>query len=289
MRRLVLRLVAAFLGAGMLWIGAACTEPEVTSSPAPTPSSASSPSAPAAAVGDTINLAGVQASEQMAVTLVVVADPAQPTTDLDEPEGGKRLVGVQLKLNNIGTAVYQDSPENSATLIDADGQRFNSTLVSEITAGPVFPGSVTIAAGDRAVGFVVFEIPTHSAATRLQFALNSGFAPQTGQWRLSPPSRATTPPRADPAGVVRHYYAAINERDFQTAWQLGGRNLSPSYQKFVGGFADTRHDTLTVVSTSGETVAIQLDAEQIDGSHRYYAGTYTVHDGVIVAADVRPR
>jgi hypothetical protein len=222
----------------------------------------------------------------MTVTLVEVADPAQPTTEFDAPQAGKRLVGVQLKLNNIGTAVYKDSPDNSATLIDAGGQRFTSTLVSEITAGPVFPGSVTIAAGDSAVGFVVFEIPTRSAAARLQFALDSGIASQTGQWRLPPPARATTAPRADPAGVVRRYYAAINEGDYQTAWQLGGKNLSTSYQQFADGFANTRHDTLSVVSTSGETVAIQLDAEQTDGSHRCYAGTYTVHDGVIVAADV---
>jgi len=222
----------------------------------------------------------------MAVTLLAVADPAQPATEFDAPEAGKRLVGVQLKLNNIGTAVYKDSPANSATLIDAGGQHFDTTVASEITAGPEFPGSVTIAAGDNAVGFVVFTIPTQSTIARLQFALDSGFASQTGQWRLPALVRTSAGPTTNPASVVQSYYAAINAQDYQTAWQLGGKNLSLSYQEFVDGFADTRHDTLTIVSTTGDTVAIQLDAEQTDGSHRCYVGTYTVEDGVIIGANV---
>jgi hypothetical protein len=42
---------------------------------------------------------------------------------------------------------------------------------------------------------------------------------------------------------------------------------------------------LSIVSTSGDTVGVQLDATQTDGTHKYFAGTYTVKDGVIVAAD----
>lgn len=288
-RSLHVRLVVTVAGAGLLWISAACTQPKVTSSPAPPPASASASSASEAGVGHTINLTGLQAGEQMAVTLVKVADPAQPTTEFDTPQTGKRLVGIQLKLTNIGTEVYKDSPDTSATLVDTGGQRFNSTLVSEITAGPVFPGPVTITAGDSAVGFVVFEIPTRSAAASLQFALDSGSSSQTGQWKLPPPSRPTTGAPANPADVVQRYYAAVNEQDYQTAWQLGGKNLAASYQEFVDGFANTRHDTVSIGSTTADTVAIQLDAEQTDGSHRYYAGTYTVHGGVIVAAAVTPR
>ena len=84
-------------------------------------------------------------------------------------------------------------------------------------------------------------------------------------------------------------YAAINAGDYATAWALGGRNLTGSYQDFVNGFADTLQDTLSVVSVHGQRVQITLDAEQTDGSRRYYAGTYTVSDGVIVAANITRR
>jgi hypothetical protein len=103
------------------------------------------------------------------------------------------------------------------------------------------------------------------------------------------PSAAPSPSQTQAADVVQRYYAAINAKDYATAWALGGQNLGGSYQDFVDGFADTLQDSLTVVSTQGQTVQIELDAEQTDGSHRYYAGTYTVNDGVIVAADVTQR
>jgi len=38
---------------------------------------------------------------------------------------------------------------------------------------------------------------------------------------------------------------------------------------------------------SGDTVTVRLDSTQTDGTHKDFAGTYTVKDGVIVAADIR--
>ncbi len=103
------------------------------------------------------------------------------------------------------------------------------------------------------------------------------------------PSAAPAPSQADASDVVQRYFAAINAGDYATAWALGGQNLAGSYQDFVNGFATTLQDTLTVVSVHGQSVQIKLDAEQTDGSHRYYAGTYTVSDGVIVNADIKQR
>jgi len=88
---------------------------------------------------------------------------------------------------------------------------------------------------------------------------------------------------------VQRYFDAINAGDYATAWALGGRNLDSSYQHFVDGLAGTLDDTLSVVSVQGDIVQIELDAEQADGSHRYYAGTYRVSNGVIVAAHIVQR
>ncbi|MEH0443620.1 hypothetical protein QA811_08035 [Streptomyces sp. B21-102] len=51
-------------------------------------------------------------------------------------------------------------------------------------------------------------------------------------------------------------------------------------------FDGTASDSVTVLSIVGNEVEIELDATQTDGTHRYFTGTYTVRDGIIVAADV---
>ncbi|PBC72033.1 uncharacterized protein DUF4352 [Streptomyces sp. TLI_235] len=262
-----------------------------------------------AQVGDTLELAGNEQGARMAVTVTAVADPAAAANFLSTPEAGERLVAVQFRLRNTGTAVYSDSPSNGATVIDDQGQGFNSSIAAEVTAGPAFPAGVHIAPGDSALGYIAFEVPAASRLAKVQFTLNSGFADQTGQWTVPPttanptqtPTQAPTqsaatrtvtatasprPTSASPRQVVEQYYAALNARDYARAWALGGRNLAPSYQQFVAGFAGTAADALTVTAVNGDTVSVLLDALQTDGTHRHYAGTYTVRNGVIVAASI---
>ena len=74
--------------------------------------------------------------------------------------------------------------------------------------------------------------------------------------------------------------------DYQRAWDLGGKNFGQSYESFVNGFADTDHDSVTIVDIHGSSVDIRLDAAQVDGSVKHYVGTYTVHDGEITDAHV---
>jgi hypothetical protein len=87
--------------------------------------------------------------------------------------------------------------------------------------------------------------------------------------------------------VVQAYIAAINARDYQTAWQLGGDNLTPTYAQFVAGFASTSSDTVAVGSTSGSVVGVLLTAVQTDGTTKYYSGTYTVTGGVITGSNIQ--
>ncbi|MFF7641570.1 excalibur calcium-binding domain-containing protein [Streptomyces canus] len=98
------------------------------------------------------------------------------------------------------------------------------------------------------------------------------------------PTRPSTVTEA--SSVVRGYFAAINAQDYQQAWDLGGKNLSDSYSAFVSGFATTAHDTLRILDTDNDTVSVKLEATQTDDSLRIFDGTYTVHDGTIVSADV---
>jgi hypothetical protein len=100
----------------------------------------------------------------------------------------------------------------------------------------------------------------------------------------SPPATARpTPKSVDPATVVRRFYAAINNGDYQTAWALGGKNLgNRSYQAFAAGFADTDHDELRITAVRGQFVDVRLVATQNGGTRQtVYAGTYRVVGGQI--------
>jgi hypothetical protein len=94
-----------------------------------------------------------------------------------------------------------------------------------------------------------------------------------------------------PASVVQAYYAAINNHDCNTAWRLGGDNISAangqSYQQFCQGFSNTSHDDLTVNSVSGNTVNVNIVAHQTDGSSQNFTGSYVVSNGVIQSASVQ--
>ncbi|MET9816573.1 excalibur calcium-binding domain-containing protein [Streptomyces sp. NPDC006355] len=110
--------------------------------------------------------------------------------------------------------------------------------------------------------------------------------------RSTPPAPASPRPAESPtadsaSSVVRDYFAAINARDYRRAWDLGGKNLSGSYEAFVDGFATTAHDTVHILRADGGTVSVTLEATQTDGTLRLFEGTYTVRGGTIVGADIR--
>lgn len=137
-----------------------------------------------ASVGSSIELKGNMNGSTMRVTMVQVVDPATPKDQFLTPSDGSRYVAVQVRLENIGSAVYSDSPENGFKIIDSSGQQFASTF-AEISAGPGFGGTATINTGDTRMGFITAELPNSSKPAKIQFALDSGFGPQAGEWSVA--------------------------------------------------------------------------------------------------------
>ncbi|GLW57822.1 DUF4352 domain-containing protein [Kitasatospora phosalacinea] len=197
-----LRTATLVLGAALLATATACgpTDSAVSTTPkssaaAPAGSGGSAPAAAApkskgadapavAKVGDTISLKGFEKKDTADVTLVKVVDPAESANEFLQPEEGKRYVSVQFRIKATGSAAYTDTPVTGAKLIDAQGQSFDPTF-AETTAGPEFPGAVNIAPGESSLGFVTFEVPSDAKVDKVQYALNSGFAEQSGQWKVS--------------------------------------------------------------------------------------------------------
>ncbi|MDX3714413.1 DUF4352 domain-containing protein [Streptomyces europaeiscabiei] len=136
-----------------------------------------------AAVGDTLTLKGMEDGEQLDVTLKQWLPTAKPSTEFDIPQDGKRWAAAQFELVNTGSKVYADSPQNGAKAADSKGQRFDSWF-GEISAGPAMSSDVSLPKGEKALGWIVFEVPKDSKIVSVQFAMNSGFSNQTGQWTV---------------------------------------------------------------------------------------------------------
>ncbi len=183
------RLLAA-CGAAALLLLAACGAPVTTTAakPAAHHTSATHPKPAArpatqARVGDALTLTGNTAGEKMRVVVVRVYRHAQPASTLDAAPAGKRLVAVQFRLTDIGAKPYSDAPSNSAVVVDSQGQSYQASL-SSTSACQSFPGTENIPAGGVGLGCVVFQVPAAAKITRVQFTLDSGFGPVTGEWRV---------------------------------------------------------------------------------------------------------
>jgi hypothetical protein len=160
-------------------------------------------------------------------------------------------------------------------------KRLRLVVVAAVTAVVVggcgtstaVPGSPLPAAGRLTSRSSPKPAPTVPGTTRQ----SPSSQPQT----TTSSSTSTSAPLQGAAGVVQAYFDAINARDYQRAWALGGKNVGQSYSAFAAGFATTEHDTVTMVEIQGDTVTADLTATQVDGTTRSFHGTYTVTDGTI--------
>ncbi|MFF9819584.1 DUF4352 domain-containing protein [Streptomyces sp. NPDC014006] len=189
-------MASTMLATSLLLTTTACSSgDEVTTKPN-TPAKSERPTADAkttspepskeadAKVGDSITLRGANDGEQLDVTVKKFLDPAKGADEFNQPQSGKKWVAVQLQLVNTGSRAYSDSPANGAKVADTDGQRFDSWF-GEIAAGPAMASDLNLPAGEKALGWIVFEIPKTSKVVTVQYGMNSGFAEQTGQWKVS--------------------------------------------------------------------------------------------------------
>ena len=85
------------------------------------------------------------------------------------------------------------------------------------------------------------------------------------------------------------YYGDIESGNYAQAWGLigSGATTGQTYQQFVNGFACTGNQQLTEIGESGDQVTFDLAAtNSCTGQVQHFAGTDTVQNGTIVAANV---
>jgi hypothetical protein len=136
-----------------------------------------------AKIGSAITLSGNGAGEQTAVTVTRVVATARPADAFNSAAAGKRLYAVQFRLRDTGGAAYSDAPSNGATVVDSTGQSYDSSL-DDAAGCASFATPENIAPGASGLGCVVFEVPKPAQITQVQFTLDSGMGPDTGQWNV---------------------------------------------------------------------------------------------------------
>lgn len=119
--------------------------------------------------------------------LQVIAKKVVKTRSTDgftKADPGKRIVAVQFSMVNTGKVAYNDAPCNGAKVVDGKGQQFDCDIMfQKIGAGSILPANTKLAPGNKALGFLTFQIPMKSKVKQVQFSMDSGFA-DTAQWNV---------------------------------------------------------------------------------------------------------
>jgi hypothetical protein len=138
-----------------------------------------------AGIGSAITLAGNDNGEQMSVTLTKVIASATPASSgLDDASSGDLYYAAQFRLADTGSAAYSDSPSNGAEVVDSAGQSYDASITDTVNGCQSFAATENIAPGSSGLGCIVFEVPKSAKIVSVQFTLDSGMGPQTGQWNV---------------------------------------------------------------------------------------------------------
>lgn len=117
-------------------------------------------------VGDSVRVRGKEVGRHLQVVLAAYVDPAVSVEKNFAPPAGKRWVAASMSFVNVGGASYGALGRMWA--LDGAGQRHPVVPTGELTTGKplVFD---SLAVGERAEGWVVFEIPENARIVRLQY------------------------------------------------------------------------------------------------------------------------
>ncbi|WP_267243129.1 DUF4352 domain-containing protein [Streptomyces sp. PR69] len=139
-------------------------------------------------IGQAEDVGGRGAGERLRIAVHAVVDPALSARDLDEdapapkktyaPRPGARWIGVEVSLVNVGGRPY-DAPITKAWVVDAHGKRHPAVTTGELTTGLPLDAD-GLAAGDRAEGWLAFEVPEDARIVRFHCTVGT----HTRGWQL---------------------------------------------------------------------------------------------------------
>jgi Domain of unknown function (DUF4352) len=162
----------------------------------PLPQPATAEVGPELGIGDHVKLKGENTGERVEATLVAYRKSVF-AGEYDEPEDGMRFVGVTLRIRNIGSVSYSDSPSNGAVILTPRGEQGKTATIATGECSENFAESVRIAPGQSQEGCIAFEIPEGVTAAKLQWTPSSGFSNETAEWTIVKPPAAGEAPHLE--------------------------------------------------------------------------------------------
>lgn len=117
-------------------------------------------------MGEAVRVHGRQVGRHLEAVLSAYVDPAVSVEKNFAPPAGKRWVAASMSFVNVGGASYGALGRMWAH--DSAGRRHPVVPTGELTTGkPLVFDSLEV--GERAEGWVVFEIPENARIERLQY------------------------------------------------------------------------------------------------------------------------
>jgi hypothetical protein len=123
--------------------------------------------------------------------------------------------------------------------------------------------------------------------------------PRSAETRVDPTTTIAAPSvvlDAGPAEVVRRYYAAIQERQYDSAyvmWDGAGKGSGQTREQFARGFTQTARtfvsigDSVSIEGAAGSqyaTVPVTVDATLRGGAAQHFVGSYTLRRAMVDGA-----
>jgi hypothetical protein len=249
-------------------------------------------------VGDSAVLEGERSGERLQATLLAYKETVSGG-EYDTPQSGMKYVGVTLKLTDIGTFPYADSPSNGATILTMSGKQGKTALISSGECSEGFATSVKIAPGESQEGCIPFELPQEDTAAKLQWTPNSGFGEETVEWSIPPNGRTVDHPRQHaeskptyslpPRQAEQH--AAVEKREYQEGRTPPVEMRTVAVPSVAGqsevqalaalGSAGFTPKTATATTTEPAEVGMVLKQSPAAGHRAPTGATVTISIGVL--------
>ncbi|MFI1398402.1 DUF4352 domain-containing protein [Streptomyces sp. NPDC020681] len=122
-------------------------------------------------VGDAVDLGGRTFGEHLRISVRGYVDPAIGIRAAQRPGPGKRRIGVDVALVNVGGKTY-DASGGKAWVVDENGRRYPAVRTGEITTGfPLKWNALTV--GEQSEGWLVFEVPENARIVRLHSTIGN--------------------------------------------------------------------------------------------------------------------
>lgn len=134
-----------------------------------------------AALGEEATLSGLDG--EMKVRVTKVTDPL-PNPETERPKAGRRFVGVQITLENIGKEAYRDAPLNGSQLVTDPAKAANPTILIGGRCTSKLGTKLRMPAGTEKSLCLPFQVAKKAEISAFRFRLNSGFGPETGEWAV---------------------------------------------------------------------------------------------------------